>query len=104
MQYKKTITIALAGTAMSLLAGLMVACGTTEPAIDAGMAVLSPAQESTKSGADLWARTCIRCHNSRSPSSYTDAQWQVAMHHMRNQAGLTAEDAKLILEFLQAAN
>ena len=59
---------------------------------------------SGKSGTQLWAENCTRCHNNRSPASYSDAQWEVAMHHMRIRANLTAEEHTKILEFLQSAN
>jgi hypothetical protein len=55
-------------------------------------------------GARLWAQNCIRCHNMRTPASLSDRQWQIAMHHMRVRAGLTAEQHEAILQFLQAAN
>lgn len=57
-----------------------------------------------KSGAQLWAENCARCHNFRSPGSYSDAQWDVAVDHMRIRANLTAEDSRRILAFLQAGN
>lgn len=59
---------------------------------------------SERTGAQLWAQNCNRCHNFRSPSSYSDAQWQVAMHHMRVRANLTAVEHKKILAFLKSAN
>ncbi len=55
-----------------------------------------------KSGAQLWAENCIRCHNIRSPGSLSPAQWEVAMMHMRARANLTPEEHKKILEFLKA--
>lgn len=54
--------------------------------------------------ADIWAKTCIRCHSSRSAASFTDSQWDVAMMHMRIQAKLTADEHHDILEFLKASN
>ena len=57
-----------------------------------------------KSGAQLWAEQCQRCHNVRSPSSYSPAQWEVAMLHMRVRANLTLEQHQKILEFLKSAN
>lgn len=56
------------------------------------------------SGAQLWAQTCAHCHNSRSPASYSDANWDVAMNHMRQQAQLTGGQARKIVEFLKASN
>jgi hypothetical protein len=55
-----------------------------------------------KSGAQLWAENCQRCHNMRSPSSYNDAQWEDVMMHMRVRANLTPEENKKILEFLKS--
>ena len=66
-----------------------VAAGTTPSATD-------------KSGAQLWAENCIRCHNIRSPSNYSPAQWEVVMAHMRVRANLTPEEHKKILAFLKA--
>lgn len=57
-----------------------------------------------KSGAELWAQNCVRCHNIRSPSNYSPAQWEVVMMHMRVRANLTPEEHKKILEFLKAGS
>lgn len=63
-----------------------------------------PAKSAAKGGAQLWTENCIRCHNIRSPSIYSDAEWEVAMHHMRIRANLTAEEHEKILAFLKSAN
>lgn len=57
-----------------------------------------------KGGSQLWSENCARCHNMRSPSSYSDAEWEVVVHHMRVRARLTPEEHKAILEFLKSAN
>jgi hypothetical protein len=57
-----------------------------------------------KGGAQLWAENCRRCHNLRAPTSYSADQWEVAVNHMRIRAGLTAEEARMITEFLKAAH
>jgi len=57
-----------------------------------------------KGGAQLWAENCIRCHNIRSPESYTDAQWDVALLHMRVRANLLAYEHRAIAEFLKSGN
>ncbi len=59
---------------------------------------------SEKGGAELWAETCSRCHNLRSPSSYSAVQWQVAIHDMRVRANLTGEDQRKVLEFMKSAS
>ena len=68
-----------------------VAAGTTPSATEKG-------------GAQLWADNCVRCHNIRSPSNYSPAQWEVVMMHMRVRANLTAEEHKKILEFLKSGS
>ncbi|MHC4413683.1 MAG: cytochrome c [Planctomycetota bacterium] len=55
-------------------------------------------------GAELWAQNCIRCHNMRTPAALGDREWQIALHHMRVRAGLTADEHDAILTFLKAAN
>jgi hypothetical protein len=55
-----------------------------------------------KKGAQLWAENCMRCHNIRSRSSYSPAQWEVVIMHMRVPANLTPEKHKKILEFLKS--
>ena len=65
----------------------------------------SPAEPAeTKGRAELWTDNCARCHNLRSPDSYSDDQWEVIMHHMRLKANLTEEECRLILEFLKEGN
>lgn len=64
----------------------------------------APALATEKGGPQLWAENCLRCHNSRAPTEYSDAQWDVVMHHMRVRANLTAEEHEKILTFLKASN
>lgn len=55
-------------------------------------------------GASLWANTCQRCHNMRDPGELDDKQWKTAVTHMRIRAGLTGQDARDVLAFLQQSN
>jgi len=55
-------------------------------------------------GAKLWANTCVRCHNMRDPKDLTDEEWGITISHMRVRAGLTGQDTRDILEFLQKSN
>lgn len=57
-----------------------------------------------KSGAQLWGETCIRCHNTPSPASYNDPDWNTIKLHMKVRANLTKEQADKIFEFLKSAN
>ncbi len=56
------------------------------------------------SGAQLWSMNCAQCHNNRNPKDYSDAQWEVAVMHMRVQARLTGEEEREIARFLKASN
>jgi hypothetical protein len=60
--------------------------------------------KSKAGGAQLWARNCGHCHNIRTPTFYSDAQWEVVLFHMRVRANLTAEEHKEILAFLKSAH
>jgi Dihaem cytochrome c len=57
-----------------------------------------------QAGAQLWADNCNRCHNAPPPERFSDAQWDVIVHHMRVRANLTGEEQRKITEFLQASN
>ena len=55
-------------------------------------------------GARAWAGQCARCHNMRDPRELRDDQWRAVVTHMRVRAGLTGEQARDILRFLQESN
>lgn len=55
-------------------------------------------------GAQAWANNCSRCHNMRDPSEFRDDQWEPIVQHMRVRAGLTGQQARDILTFLQSSN
>jgi mono/diheme cytochrome c family protein len=69
-----------------------------------GQAVPAAAASVVAAGGEMWARRCGQCHNLRPPSEYSDAQWTVAVHHMRVRVPLTGEEQQKILTFLQASN
>lgn len=75
------------------------AAPTTAPSLSA-QASASPA----KGRAQIWADNCMRCHNAPPPDRYSDAEWEVAMQHMRVRGYLTGQEHKAIEEFLKAAN
>jgi mono/diheme cytochrome c family protein len=58
----------------------------------------------SKSGAQIWGETCIRCHNAADPGTFSDVEWDVAAMHMQIRANLTPEETKKVIEFLQSAN
>ena len=55
-------------------------------------------------GAKAWAENCNRCHNLRDPKELSDDQWITAMFHMRLRGGLTGQETRDILTFLQQSN
>ncbi len=55
-------------------------------------------------GAELFSRTCQRCHNPRGPAERTDREWVIIMQHMQTRANLTREQARLVRDFLLASN
>ncbi len=74
---------------------------------------ITPAYSATKEkeksgdfirGSIAWANTCARCHNFRNAAELRDDQWKVAVSHMRVRAGLTGQQARDILRFLQESN
>lgn len=72
----------------------------------AAMVTTSVANENTANpvnGAQLWADTCMRCHNLRPPSDLSKHNWSISMSHMRVRAGLTGQETRDILAFILAS-
>jgi len=63
-----------------------------------------PAKGDFSEGSKAWSENCARCHNMRSPADLRDDQWVTSVFHMRVRAGLTGQEARDILTFLQASN
>lgn len=55
-------------------------------------------------GAKAWVENCTRCHNVRDPKELRDDQWLSTTLHMRIRGGLTGQETRDILTFLQASN
>ena len=83
--------LAMIGFALLLLLG--TACAARRGASSSG-----------RGAAQLWSENCGRCHNVRTPSAYSDTQWEVIALHMRVRANLTAEEHRTILAFLKSSN
>ncbi|MGC8750714.1 c-type cytochrome [Hydrotalea sp.] len=56
-----------------------------------------------KSGAQLWAENCQRCHNTPSPASYSAEQWETIGMHMQTRALITEAERKKIVDFLKSS-
>jgi hypothetical protein len=87
-------------TLLTAASWLVIGCSTANQPGTASADAATP--HAPKGGAELWAENCVRCHNIRSPGSYSPAQWEVVMMHMRVRANLTPEEHKKILEFLKS--
>ncbi len=108
------------GMAMPTLLFLLAGCQKTATLADTSAAATEPTLAATspsagadadfsaaaprKGGAQVWSENCMRCHNLRQPRERSDREWEVIAHHMRVRANLTAEEHRLILAFLCAAN
>jgi mono/diheme cytochrome c family protein len=57
-----------------------------------------------KSGAQLWAENCQRCHNTPSPGAFASEQWKTLGMHMQTRAQLTNNERDKIVEFMQSMN
>ena len=55
------------------------------------------------SGEERWSNNCTRCHNIRPPTMYSNAQWDVIVHHMRIRANITGQEQRAIVEFLKSS-
>jgi len=77
--------------------------GASEPHDNGPLAaVFGPAPD--KTGAQLWAENCTRCHYVRQNDYYGAAQWALVVQHMRSRANLTGEEERKITRFLQAGS
>ena len=54
-----------------------------------------------KSGAQLWAENCQRCHNTPSPSTFSPEQWETVGMHMQTRALITTQEREKIVAFLK---
>lgn len=90
-----------------LALGALAAAAVTFTAAFAGPAAPGNGKGAADDGPDaakLWAQNCSRCHNLRPAKSFSDAQWDTIVHHMRVRGNITGSDARLIAEFLKGAN
>lgn len=94
----------LSKTPLVLLLALILgfAAGCSDNASSSPGANAQVAAAPVKSGAELWAENCSRCHNFRPPQSFSTTQWHAVVHHMRERANLTGQEAREITVFLQS--
>lgn len=63
-----------------------------------------PEEGDFAAGSKAWSENCTRCHNMRSPTDLRDDQWLTTLFHMRVRGGLTGQETRDILTFLQGSN
>jgi cytochrome c2 len=66
------------------------------------MIACKPSQKvAAKSGVQLWAENCQRCHNTPSPSTFSHEQWEKIGLHMQTRALITDQEREKIVAFLK---
>jgi hypothetical protein len=83
---KKTTWIMITGLGI-LFAGLLNSC-------------VESKKVAAKSGVQLWAENCQRCHNTPSSTSFSHEQWITIGMHMQTRAQLTDKEKDKIVAFL----
>ncbi len=58
----------------------------------------------SKSGAQLWAENCNRCHNAPGPGEFSDANWDIVGTHMQVRANISKTEINKIMDFMKSAN
>jgi cytochrome c553 len=57
-----------------------------------------------KSGTQLWAENCARCHNAPPPGEFNNDNWEIVGMHMQVRANITQTDMEKIIDFMKSAN
>jgi len=57
-----------------------------------------------KSGAQLWAENCNRCHNAPGPGEFNNANWDIVGTHMQVRANFTKTEIDKVITFLKSTN
>lgn len=88
---------------------LFVASALSLTMIPGGLISVAEAENESRAGdinrgAKSWAENCMRCHNMRDPREFRDDLWKPIVTHMRVRAGLTGQEARDILAFIQHSN
>ena len=88
IQHIKKTTWAIVSGSLILLVAVMNSCMESRKVAD-------------KSGAQLWAENCQRCHNTPSANTFSHEQWVTIGMHMQTRAQLTDKERDKIISFLQ---
>jgi len=96
------MTIKSLNTVKSMGAGLFIAA--TMLTTSAFAAETPSTKGDVGRGAKAWVDNCVRCHDARDPKELRDDQWITTTYHMRIRAGLTGQQTRDIIKFLQMSN
>lgn len=87
-----------------MIPAFLLSCGLLlAPAVGSAAETNDKAGDANR-GATSWSQNCNRCHNMRSPTEFRDELWRTIITHMRLRAGLTGQQQRDILAFMQASN
>lgn len=81
---------------------LIFAC--TILAISVSMAIsgcVTSEKIASKTGSQLWAENCNRCHNTPPSTTFSAEQWETIGLHMQSRALLTDQERDKIVAFLK---
>lgn len=53
-----------------------------------------------KTGGQIWAENCTRCHNPRPSTQYSAQQWDLITTHMRLRCNLNGEEQRAVYHFM----
>lgn len=95
MKYIKSKHLLFSG----LLSLLLVAASPLQAQTETGLG-----KGDVTRGASEWATNCVRCHEMREPSEFDDALWKPVIMHMRLEGGLTGQQTRDILAFIQSSD
>lgn len=88
-------TIKIKRTSLAVIAGLAICVALVM------QSCVESQKVKAKSGVQLWAENCQRCHNTPSPSTFSHDQWTTIGMHMQTRAQLTDEERDKIVAFLR---
>ncbi len=71
-------------------------------ALSIAVVAIPSALQAQRSGVEIWANACGRCHTAQPPNRYTAKDWDSIGRHMILTARLTTAQGEAVLEFLKA--
>jgi hypothetical protein len=79
---------------------LMIVAGTLAMMAMLTNSCVESQKVAAKTGVQLWAENCQRCHNTPSPNTFSHEQWITIGMHMQTRALLTDKEREKIVGFL----